>query len=254
MTITLAWERRLPSYSEIVFCSDSRLSGGGNIDVCQKVFPLPREDGAIGFCGSTLIAYPIINQFLSYIRNHKQSFDRALDGSELPRRFATLANQFLQSYIDAADLRSELRETSFIIGCFSVRLKRPVISHIRYDGGPRAYVAATPRFPSSRSKTLGRAGGFKMIGDLSHFYFDELMKVMDFDTAERFDMEPFTALSNMLSNVLYTNRRSELRGPIGGAPQLLKVYPFFPYGRIRHTLAIESAGSPVHKWPSSLRL
>lgn len=227
MTITLAWERRLPSYSEIIFCSDSRLSGGGNIDVCQKVFPLPREDGAIGFCGSTLIAYPIINQFMSYVRHHKQSFDRALDGSELPRRFATLANQFLQSYIDAVDLRSELLETSFVMGCFSVRLGRPVIAHIRYDGGPRAYVAANPRFPRNRSTTLGRGGGFKMIGDLSHHYFDELSRVMDFSNAQHFDMEPFTALSNMLRNPLYTDRRGEHRGPIGGAPQLLKVYPFF---------------------------
>jgi len=72
MTITLAWERRLANYSEIIFCSDSRLTGGGNIDVCQKVFPLPREDGGIGFCGSTLIAYPIINQFISYVKNYKK--------------------------------------------------------------------------------------------------------------------------------------------------------------------------------------
>ncbi|HEY0112201.1 MAG TPA: hypothetical protein VGB59_03505 [Allosphingosinicella sp.] len=79
MTITLAWERRLASYSEIVFASDSRLSGGGNIDVCQKVFPLPREDAAIGFCGSTLIAYPIINQFISYVKNYKKNLDRALN-------------------------------------------------------------------------------------------------------------------------------------------------------------------------------
>ncbi len=56
MTITIAWERKLSTYSEILFCSDSRLNGGGNIDVCQKVFALPREDAAIGFCGSTLIA------------------------------------------------------------------------------------------------------------------------------------------------------------------------------------------------------
>ncbi len=73
MTITIAWERRLANTSELLFCSDSRLTGGGNIDVCQKIFPLAREDGAIGFCGSTLIAYPIINQFQSYVRHHKQN-------------------------------------------------------------------------------------------------------------------------------------------------------------------------------------
>lgn len=227
MTITIAWERRLPGYSELLFCSDSRLTGGGNIDVCQKVFPLPREDGAIAFCGSTLIAYPIVNQFMSYVRHHKQNLDRALDGSELPKRFASLVNQFLLSYIDAADLRSELLETSFVIGCFSVKLRRPVVRHIRYDGGPKQYVVSNPSFPRSKSQKLNRSGGFVMIGDLRHHYYDELSKVIDYRSESRFDMEPFTALSKMLGNPAYTNRHSDLRGPIGGAPQLLKVYPFF---------------------------
>lgn len=227
MTITIAWERRLSNYSELLFCSDSRLTGGGNIDVCQKVFPLPREDGAIGFCGSTIIAYPIINQFLSYVSHHKQNLDRALDGSELPKRFASLANKFLLSYIDAVDLRSELLETSFVIGCFSVKLHRPVISHIRYDGGPKCYVASSPSFPRSRSSKLSRSGKFVMIGDLRHQYYEELSKVIDYQSSEKFDMEPFTALSSMLDNPVYSDRCGELRGPIGGAPQLLKVYPFF---------------------------
>ncbi|WP_287139886.1 hypothetical protein [Mesorhizobium sp.] len=45
--------------------------------------------------------------------------DRALDGSELPKRLAALANRFLEAYIDPVDLRSELLETSFIIGSHS---------------------------------------------------------------------------------------------------------------------------------------
>src|SRR5271165_5327003 len=132
MTIVVAWERRLRAYSEIVFCSDSRLTGGGNIDVCQKIFSLPREDAAIGFCGSTLIAYPLIHQFSSYIKYYKKNIDRALDGSELPARFLSLTNNFVNSYIDAIDLSNELKETSFLIGYFSWRLKRPFIYRIAY--------------------------------------------------------------------------------------------------------------------------
>ena len=226
LTITIAWERRLARYSEIVFCSDSRLSGGGNIDVCQKIFPLPREDGAVGFCGSTLLAYPIINQFISYVRHHKQSLDRALDGSEVPKRFAALANNFLLSYIDAVDLRSELLETSFVVGCFSTKLRRPVISHIRYDGGPKYYVASNPTFPRSKSATLSRSSRFVIIGDLRHQFYEELSKIIDYDSGDRFNLEPFTALAKMLGDPAYTDRSSALRGPIGGAPQLLKVYPF----------------------------
>lgn len=228
LTITLAWERRLASYSEIVFCSDSRLSGGGNIDVCQKIFPLPREDAAIGFCGSTLIAYPIINQFVSYVRNYKKNLDRALDGSELPRRLASLANKFLDSYIDPIDLERELLETNFVIGCFSWRLGRPIINKIVFDNGPKKYVAANSPFPKSKSKTLHEhCRQFAIIGDLKHHYFDELAKHIDYSASDRLDMEPFSALAAMLGDAQYTDRRQPLKGVIGGAPQILKVYPFY---------------------------
>lgn len=227
MTITIAWERKLPGTSELLFCSDSRLSGGGNIDVCQKVFALPREDSVVGFCGSTLIAFPIINQFLSYVRHYKKSLDRALDGSELPRRFASLANRFLLSYIDPVDLRSELIETSFLLGSWSWRLARPVISQIRYDGGPKNFVASYPRFPRAKSAGLHRTSQFAMIGDFRPQYFQSLADVMDTARSDRFDMEPFTALVRMLADPTFTDRNGAMRGRIGGAPQLLKVYPFF---------------------------
>lgn len=228
MTITLAWERRLANYSEIIFCSDSRLTGDGNIDVCQKVFPLPREDGAIGFCGSTLIAYPIINQFISYVKNYKKNVDRALDGSELPRRLAGLANRFLESYVDAVDLERELLETTFLIGCFSWRLGRPIINKIVFDNGPKQYVAANSSFPKPKSASLHKGSRqFGMIGDIAHQYFQELGRHIDFANAKRFDMEPFSALANMLGDPAFTCRRGDHGGVIGGAPQLLKVYPFF---------------------------
>lgn len=228
MTITLAWERRLASYSEIIFCSDSRLTGGGNIDVCQKVFPLPREDGGIGFCGSTLIAYPIINQFISYVKNYKKNVDRALDGSELPRRFAGLANRFLESYVDAVDLERELLETTFLIGCFSWRLGRPIINKIVFDNGLKQYVAATSPFPKPKSASLHKgAKQFGMIGDIAHHYFEELGRHINFAKATRLDMEPFSALASMLGDPAFSDRRGAHSGVIGGAPQMLKVYPFF---------------------------
>jgi hypothetical protein len=66
-----------------------------------------------------------------------------------------------------------------------------------------------------------------MIGDLGHQYYQELGRHIDYAQAERLDMEPFCALASMLRNLDYTDRRRDLRGVIGGAPQLLKVYPFF---------------------------
>jgi hypothetical protein len=226
MTIVVAWERRLGTYSEIVFCSDSRLTGGGNIDVCQKIFALPREDAAIGFCGSTLIAYPLIQQFSSYIRNYKKNVDRALDGSELPSRFCALTNNFIESYIDAVDLSNELKETSFVLGYFSWRLNRPFIYRISYDSGHRKYVPVMSGFPKSVSNALYKSGQFALIGDLRHKYIQIVYESTKNRRFTRFDMEPFQALVSMLSDETYVNRKNEFRGVIGGAPQLLKLYPF----------------------------
>jgi hypothetical protein len=226
MTIVVAWERRLPRYSEIIFCSDSRLTGGGNIDVCQKLFTLPREDAAIAFCGSTLIAYPLIHQFTSYIKHFKKNVDRALDASELPGRFCDLINKFLKHYIDPVDLITELRETSFLIGYFSWKLGRPFVYRISYDAGQREYVAVRSRFPKSKSQELHRNGQFGFIGDLRHNYLDTLMEIMNKSGRPIFNMQPFEAVSMMLGDGTYVERKMKYKGVIGGAPQMLKIYPF----------------------------
>lgn len=226
MTITISWERRLRGHSEIVMCSDSRLTGGGNIDVCQKIFPLPREDCAIGFCGSTLIAYPIINQFKSYILGYQKNLSRGLDGSEIPRRFCDLVNEFLRSYINAVDLLKELRETEFVISFFSWKLKKPIVSRIHFEKSKGEYVPTASRFPKRMSAKMNRLGYFSVIGDHRHLFFEELRRLIDFDAGISFDMEPLEALCNMLRDTKYTDRSKELKGFIGGAPQILKVYPY----------------------------
>lgn len=138
-----------------------------------------------------------------------------------------MANRFLEAYIDPVDLRAELLETSFIVGCHSWLLKRPLISRIRYDGGPKNFVASVPRFPKGRSPGLHQnAGKFEMIGDLRPQFFERLANFVDYERAARFDMEPFSALASMLSDATFTDRRGTYKGPIGGAPQLLKIYPF----------------------------
>ncbi len=194
--------------------------------MCQKVFPLPREDAAVGFCGSTLLAYPIIHQFVGYVRHYKKNLDRALDGSELPRRFADLTNRFLESYMNPADLQSELRETSFIVGAHSWLLKRPIISRIRYDGGAKKFVAASARFPKKLSPSLYGSCQFALIGDLRSHYLNRLGDFVDYQKATRLDMQPFSALASMLGDAEFTDRHGKFKGPIGGAPQLLKIYPF----------------------------
>jgi hypothetical protein len=63
MTIAIAWVRTITDCEELVFVTDSRLSGDGrNFDGCPKAMILPRGDCAIAFAGYTGHAYPLMQQ------------------------------------------------------------------------------------------------------------------------------------------------------------------------------------------------
>jgi ATP-dependent protease HslVU (ClpYQ) peptidase subunit len=87
MTLSIAWVRKIGPTPELIFASDSRLTGGGNVDHCQKVFSLPREDCCISFAGSTFIAYPVIMQLQNTIVEYKKLLDRAMDVDSLKGKF-----------------------------------------------------------------------------------------------------------------------------------------------------------------------
>jgi ATP-dependent protease HslVU (ClpYQ) peptidase subunit len=98
MTISIAWVRNAGKTPELVFASDSRLTGGGNVDHCQKVFSLPREDCCISFAGSTTIAYPFILQLQNSIYEYKRVLDRAVDVNFLRTRLVHLLNRFVGAH------------------------------------------------------------------------------------------------------------------------------------------------------------
>jgi hypothetical protein len=69
VTISIAWIRSVGQTKELIVASDSRLTSVGHVDVCQKIFPLSRGDCFFGFCGQTILAFPIVFQIISTIGN-----------------------------------------------------------------------------------------------------------------------------------------------------------------------------------------
>ena len=86
-------------------------------------------------------------------------------------------------------------------------------------------MAVKSYFPQSISATLHRLP-FAIIGDYQHHYFEKLNTLVDYSGTSAFDLEPLRALIEMLSDLRFTDRKAGLRGAIGGAPQLVKIYPF----------------------------
>src|SRR5438309_458074 len=93
MTLSMAWIRTTRDMEELVFCSDSRLSGGPPWDVCAKIFLLPRSDCAIAFAGNTFDAFPLIFQFTNWFHIYAPAADRSADLVRFPRHMRTMFSQ-----------------------------------------------------------------------------------------------------------------------------------------------------------------
>ncbi len=72
MTLCAAWIRQINSVEELVFATDSSLTGGEKWNQGVKLFELPRPDCLICFAGDTGRAYPLILNLLSSIKLSKK--------------------------------------------------------------------------------------------------------------------------------------------------------------------------------------
>jgi hypothetical protein len=236
MTLAIAWVRQSATAHELIFASDSRLSGGGNVDHCQKVFALPREDCCIAFAGCTMIAYPFILQLQNTITEYKKVFDRAVDITKMHGRVVSLLNRFVSNHegIIPDDFESDLLATSFLFGGWSWKMSKFHIWRIFYDKSLRRYVAASTGVWSALGLLRSNPAQVAFVGD----YIPDFLKmlrgrlgaqikmVLENGEPVKLDYEPLTILAEMLSDPRFTDRKQELRGLIGGAPQVTKVYPF----------------------------
>lgn len=229
MTLSVAWIRKLVDGEELLFASDSRLTGGGHVDACQKIFSLPREDCAIAFCGHTFIAYPFIFQLQNMISEHKRTLDRAVDITELKGKITPLLNGFIASYKDpAGDFSAELAETSFLFGGWSWRRSAFYLWSLEYVPQKAQYVTVDVS-QGQHFIEGGTALRFAAIGDYVEDFASTLTRIriaLGKAVSPALDYEPLQALASMLADKSYTDRVQGGKGAIGGAPQLTKVYPF----------------------------
>ena len=133
MTISIAWVRTVNTCEELIFASDSRLSGdGATIDYCPKIINLPRADCAIGFAGTTGRAYALIHQLTNAISAFGPLESRAMDIRELRTHAIKIFSTIVNS-IDTPIKDLENPDVAFIFGGYSWILKSFVIWHISYD-------------------------------------------------------------------------------------------------------------------------
>lgn len=230
MTITIAWLRRKKATVELVVASDSRLRSRGALDQAQKLFRLDRGDCCLAFCGDAQIAYPLFIQVGTTLNNFIKTRTRAEDITRLSGLVGQVLNNLIGSWdITVKEKAVELAGTRVLLAGWSWENKR-------FDIGYFAYEKDGFRFHHQRAKKQHpwheNERSLVFMGNYEAAYMQELKDVLakrhpaGKDVSDKvmvdFDYEPIEALHSLLTK----SRSSKDFLAIGGAVQMIKVYPY----------------------------
>jgi hypothetical protein len=221
MTLVVAWTRRVSDCEELIVASDSRLSGGRNIDCCQKIFQLPRSDSFICFAGETAFAYPLVHLAHSAISDYQRAQDRSLDLRDLRGHVRRILNEAMEHVSSPVDqLLQPEKGTQILIGGWSWQLKRFAMWRLEYQKDQGFAETRASRWYGDRAMVL-------FAGDWATIARDRLVRTMQArfgawptdDKPVCFDWEPFEVLRDLLRA-----ESAKENSTIGGPPQMIKVY------------------------------
>lgn len=215
MTLCIAWIRQDNENQELVFATDSCLTGGGEVwKHGVKLFELPRKDCLLCFAGETFKAYPLILNFISSIKFDQKIMNQHTNIREvLEYLCATFTELINQLTIEIPDPPEDPHAAAkFIFGGWNWKLQVFEFWEIYY--GPEQKRFLYKGFSSDDPRV------YHMIGD--HIEEAEGLLMEELTKANKkikgnLDMEPFLVLSKMARDT--ENFRS-----IDGALQVAKVY------------------------------
>ncbi|MDJ0902078.1 MAG: hypothetical protein QNJ55_25075 [Xenococcus sp. MO_188.B8] len=209
MTLCVAWLREVNGDKELVFATDSCLSGGERWHSGVKLFELPRQDCLICFAGETNRTYPLILNLISSIKFDEHLSNSNTDITEvldyLTNLFTTLCNSITnyqpQSFKDA------LGDFQFLFGGWSWKSNDFRLWKLEYKHEAKAF---------THDELENENMFFTFIGD----ELDKAREILEEETprlVRSFDMEPFKVLIRMIRDKSFTS--------IDGRVQLAKIHP-----------------------------
>ncbi|MBU1095524.1 MAG: hypothetical protein KKB34_03500 [Bacteroidetes bacterium] len=215
MTLCTAWIRQEKDNQELVFATDSMLTGGGETwKHGIKLFELPRKDCLLCFAGETTKAYPLILNLISSIKFDKKVMNQHTDLRQVLDYLCATFTELINSLVDEmqTDGYDPYSAAKFIFGGWNWKTQLLEFWEIYYGKDEKRFLFRG--FDSKDSRAC------LMIGD--HLKEAEDLLADELGSAGKriggsFDMEPFLVLSRMARNS--TDFRS-----IDGALQVAKVY------------------------------
>src|SRR5437868_2481971 len=222
MTLSMAWVRtKTTGPQEMVFASDSRLSGGSDWDCCPKLLRLTRGDSLLAFAGSTLDAYPLMLQFRNWMESNPAASNRSLDINDLKKRMRQLVNDMRRfiSDLPRGQAQPDPPDCELIFGGWSWKTLSFRAWRFRYvaSRGIMDFESAGAGIKVGRDHPIVFAGNPAAVEKARDSIIELLQQRSRFRTGKQyFDMEPLEALRDII--------RSKLFDDVGGAPQLVKIY------------------------------
>ena len=213
MTLCVAWKRKVKEIEELVFATDSCLSGGERWHSGVKLFELPRKDCLICFAGETNRTYPLILNLISSIKFDEHLSNTNTDINEVLEYLTNLFTNLCNSISDYGSQSFEdmLGDFEFLFGGWSWKENNFKLWSLQYKFDTKAFI---------HDEIDEERMFFGFIGD-------ELEKAEELLTEEinnngktlsrNFDMEPFKVLLTMIREKEYST--------IDGAIQLAKIHP-----------------------------
>lgn len=214
MTLCLAWIRQVEDTEELIFATDSCLSGGERWHSGVKLFELPRKDCLICFAGETTRTYPLILNLISSIKFDEHLSNPHTDISDvleyLSNLFTTLCNS-IPSY-GTKDFEHMLGDFQFMFGGWSWKANEFRVWELYYSFETSSFI--------HKQVTGNDKMFFSFIGDELVDAEKALTKELHDSGktfARFFDMEPFKVLLEIIREKKYDS--------IDGAIQIAKIHP-----------------------------
>jgi len=213
MTLCAAWIRQVKDNQELIFATDSCLSGGLRWHSGVKLFELPRKDCLICFAGDTDRTYPLILNLISSIKFDNHLANPHTDVAEvleyLSNLFTTLCNSITN--FQGQTFEEVLGNFEFLFGGWSWKNQKFHIWSLKYNFEMKSFLHTEMGNDSMAHAFIGDEL------DKSRELLEEEIKASGKVLARDFDMEPLKVLLKMIRDTEYTT--------IDGAIQIAKIYP-----------------------------
>lgn len=215
MTLCAAWIRQINNVEELVFATDSSLTGGEKWNQGVKLFELPRPDCLICFAGDTGRAYPLILNLLSSIKLSKKLQSSHTDIEEVLAYLSTMFTSLVGTIVNeikGQDIHKLRSEAEFLFGGWSWSKNYFRIWKLYYSKDAEGFI---PQEYTGKVITYAFLGNPESLSETAKKNLKEERENSGTEE-DPLDMEPLTVLIKM-------SRDSAIR-EVDGAIQIAKLY------------------------------